>query len=111
MCGFYGGDEQDLDDAHALSMAARILSTRMVKEVREDAQLVYSISTGSQAATTFPGFGIVQAGATTDPGKVPALVAKLHEMFATFEKSGCTDEELTTAKLQMAKSYEEQLIE
>jgi zinc protease len=111
MCGFYGADEQNLDDAHALTMASRILSTRMVKEVREDAQLVYSISTASQAATTYPGFGIVQAGATTDPEKVPALVAKLHEMFDTFAKGGCTEEELTTAKLQMAKTYEEQLKE
>jgi zinc protease len=111
MCGFYGADEKNLADTRALTMAARILSTRMVKEVREEAQLVYSISTGSQAATTFPGFGIVQAGATTEPGKVSALVAKLHEMFATFEKSGCTDDELTTAKLQMAKTYEEQMKE
>jgi zinc protease len=111
MCGFYGADEKNLDDARALTMAARILSTRMVKEVREEAQLVYSIGTSSQAATTFPGFGIVSAGAPTEPGKVAALVAKLNEMFATFEKSGCTDEELTTAKLQMAKQYEEQMKE
>lgn len=111
MVGFYGTDEQKLDDVRALAMAARILSTRMIDEVREKAQLVYSISTGSTPATVWPGFGLVQAGATTDPEKVPALVAKLQDMYALFGKDGCTDEELTVAKGQMAKLYEENMIE
>jgi zinc protease len=109
--GFYGADEKNLGDVRALNMAARILSTRMIDEVRVKAQLVYSIGTNSSPATIFPGFGFVQAGATTDPEKVSALVAKLSEMYGTFAKGGCTDEELTTAKGQMAKLYEEQMIE
>src|SRR5262249_52274689 len=35
MSGFYGTDETNIADARALTMATRILSTRMVKEVRE----------------------------------------------------------------------------
>jgi zinc protease len=83
----------------------------MIDEIREKAQLVYSIGTGSSPASTYPGFGVVQASATTDPDKVPALVAKIHEMFTTFAKDGCTEDELKTAKLQMAKTFEEQLKE
>ncbi len=111
LCGFYGADEKDLADVRALNMACRVLSTRMIKEVREDAQLVYSIGASSSPATTYPGFGMVQAGATTEPEKVPALIAKLHEMFVTFAKDGCTAEELDMAKLQFAKTYEEQVKE
>ncbi len=108
LAGFYGANEKDVADVRALSMASRILSTRMIKEVREDAQLVYSIGASSSPATTFPGFGVVQAGATTEPHKVDALIAKLSEMYATFAKEGCTDEELKTAKLQFAKTFEDQ---
>lgn len=108
MCGFYGANEQDVPDVRALSMASRILSTRMIKEVREEAQLVYSIGAASAPASTYPGFGLVQAGATTEPHKVEALVKKLNDMYAAFAKDGCTEEELVTAKLQFAKTFEEQ---
>ncbi len=109
--GFYGADDSNRADARALSMAARILSTRMVKEVREDAQLVYSISAGSRAATTFPGFGTFSASAPTDPPKVAALMNKLASMYETFAKNGPTEDELTVAKKQMANTFEEQMKE
>ena len=107
--GFYGADEKNLADARALNMAARILSTRMIKEVREDAQLVYSIGASSRAATTWPGFGIFSASAPTDPAKVAALIEKLASMYAVFAKDGPTDDEMTVAKKQMANTFEEQL--
>ncbi|MFO0827546.1 MAG: pitrilysin family protein [Phycisphaerales bacterium] len=109
--GFYGADESNRADARALNMAARILSMRMVKQVREEAQLVYSISAGSRAASTYPGFGVFSASAPTDPAKVPALVSKLRSMYDEFAKSGPTEEELVTAKKQMDNTFSEQLKE
>lgn len=109
--GFYGADEKNLADVRALNLAARILSTRMVKEVREDAQLVYSISAGSRAGQTFPGFGTFAAAAPTDPAKADALTKKLSEMYAAFAKEGPTEEEMTVAKKQMATMLDEQMIE
>src|SRR5207253_2158341 len=53
--GFYGTDESNLDDSRALGMAARVLSMRMVKEVREELQLVYSMGATSRPATVYPG--------------------------------------------------------
>ena len=79
--GFYGADESNRDDVRALGMAARVLSTRMIKEVREEGQLVYSIGAQSRPGTTYPGFGVFSANATTDPEKVPALVSKLASMY------------------------------
>ena len=52
--GFYGADESNRDDVRALNVAARILSTRMVKEVREEGQLVYSIGAQLRPGTTYP---------------------------------------------------------
>lgn len=109
--GFYGADDSNRADVRALNMAARILSMRMVKEVREEAQLVYSISAASRPGTTYPGFGVFSASAPTDPAKASALVEKLQSMYAAFAKDGPTEEELATAKKQMATTYAEQVKE
>ncbi len=103
--GFYAADESNLADSRALGMAARILSMRMVKEVREEAQLVYSIGAVSRPAAIFPGFGTFSASAPTDPAKVPALVAKLESMYQEFAKNGPTEEEVAIAKKQHAKDW------
>jgi zinc protease len=109
--GFYGPDETNRNDVRALNMASRILSTRMVKEVREDAQLVYSIGAGIRAGSTFPGFGAFSAAAPTDPEKASALVAKLASMYGVFAKDGPTADEVDVAKKQFATTYAEQLKE
>ncbi len=107
--GFYGADEANLADARALTMASRILSTRMVKQVREEAQLVYSIGSSARAATTFPGFGTFSAAAPTEPAKTGPLAAKLASMYEAFAKDGPTAEELDVAKKQFTNTYEEQM--
>lgn len=111
LSGFYGPDQKNLREAYAMSIAARVLSTRMVKEVREDAQLVYSIGASSRSGTTYPGFGVFSAGAPTEPAKVKPLVEKLASMYAAFAKDGPTSDELEVARKQFAKNFEEQLIE
>ena len=103
--GFYGADESNLADSRALSMAARVLSMRMVKEVREEDQLVYSIGAASRPGSMFPGFGTFSASAPTDPAKVPALLAKLESMYKLFAKDGPSDDEVATAKKQYAKDW------
>ena len=75
--GFYGADESNLADTRALTVATMILSTRMLKVIREQEQLVYGIRASSQPGTTYPGFGIVSAAAPTDPAKVDRLVKKI----------------------------------
>jgi zinc protease len=111
MSGFYGADQANLADARALSLASRILSTRMISEVREKAQLVYSIGAGSRAASTYPGFGLFSAAAPTDPPKAQPLIEKLASMYATFAKEGPTQDELDVARKQFANTYAEQVKE
>ena len=104
--GFYGPDSWQEEDVRAMSLASRVISTRMIEEIREKAQLVYSIGSRSTPGDIFPGFGVFSASSTTQPEKADALIAKIREMFDAFAKEGPTDEELNVAKLQIAKSFE-----
>ena len=98
--GFFGADLSNVRDTRLLNLAARVLSTRMTKIIREERQLVYSIDASSEPAVVYPGFGIFAAFAPTDPEKAPKLVAALEDMYAEFSKDGPTAEELTVAKKQ-----------
>lgn len=109
--GFYGPDESDRDDVRALNLAARILSMRMVTEVREKDQLVYSMGASLRPGSTYPGFGTFSASAPTDPSKVQALVDKITSMYALFAKEGPSDDEVVVAKKQFATTWAEQIKE
>jgi zinc protease len=107
--GFFGANYTDVADVRTLQMASRILSTRMVKTVREERQLVYSISAASRPSQAFPGYGVFTAQAPTDPSKAEALPATLDEMYSEFAKSGPTKEELEVAQRQLDKLLEEEM--
>jgi zinc protease len=109
--GFYGADQSDVDDALKMSLAAQILRSRMVQELREERGLVYSIGASSQPAEAYPGFGRFFAASPVDPGKADQLAAAIHEMYKAFAKDGPTDEELETAKLQLANIMDETMKE
>ncbi len=107
--GFYNTDDSNLADVRAMSMAARVMSTRFVKEVREKEQLVYSMGASSAPGSTYPGFGLFSASAPTEPHKAPALVKKIAEMYEEFAKNGPTEEELDVAKKQLLITLEEDM--
>jgi zinc protease len=99
--GFFGADVTNVRDTRLLSLAARVLSTRMNRVVREERQLVYSIFASSRPAAEYPGYGLFAAQAPTDPGKTAALAQTLEEMFGAFEREGPSDEELRVARGQV----------
>ena len=107
LAGFFGADLHDLRDTRLLFVAARILTTRMTKTLREERQLVYGIGAFSEPGVVYPGFGLFGASAPTDPVKAPVLATAVEEMFAAFAKDGPTPDELTVAKKQMANLLEE----
>ena len=107
LAGFFGADLRDVRDTRLLSMAARVLTTRMTKTLREDKQLVYGIGAYSEPAVVYPGFGLFAAIAPTDPGKAPALAAAVEEMYTDFAKDGPTPDELAVAKKQTANFLDE----
>jgi zinc protease len=107
LTGFFGVDLSQVRDVRLLNVAARVLSTRMTKTIREGKQLVYSIGASSEPATVYPGFGLFAAIAPTDPGKAQALAKAVAEMYAEFEKDGPTADELAVAKRQMTNLLDE----
>jgi zinc protease len=107
LTGFFGPDLRDLRDTRLLNVAARVLTTRMTKTIREEKQLVYSIAASSEPAVIYPGFGLFAAIAPTDPAKAPALATAVDEMYSAFATSGPTTDELAVAKKQMANYLEE----
>lgn len=111
MSGFYAADERDVADVRALTLATRILSTRMTKQIREQEQYVYSIGAGLRAGTTYPGFGVISAASPTDVSKVRPLADKIAEMYAVMAIEGVTEDELDVAKKQIANTLDEQLRE
>jgi zinc protease len=105
--GFFGTDLRNTRDTRLLNVAARVLSTRMTRTIREDKQLVYSIGASSEPAIIYPGFGLFASTAPTDPAKAAALSAAVEEMFAEFAKDGPTADELAVAKKQIANLLDE----
>lgn len=107
--GFYGPDQTDVADARRMSLAARILTTRMIQQIREKEQLVYSIGARVNPGTTFPGYGLVMAAAPCKTENADKLAARVKEVFAQFAEKGFTADELETAKKQTATDLEEQM--
>jgi zinc protease len=99
--GFFGADVTNVPDTRRLAMAARVLSTRMNRIVREERQLVYSIHAASRPAAEYPGYGLFVAQAPTDPGKTAALTATLEELFTAFARQGPSEGEMQVARGQL----------
>jgi zinc protease len=109
LVGFWGPDIQNVRDTRLMSMASRILSSRMIKTIREDKQLVYSIGAQSIPGTEFKGYGRFLAAAPTATEKTGELAKVINEMYTEFAKTGPTAEELDVAKKQMANQLDESM--
>jgi zinc protease len=107
--GFFGTDVKNVRDTRLLATAARVLSTRMNRIVREERQLVYSIHADSQPAAEYPGFGLFVSRAPTDPGKTRPLAAVLEELYTAFATDGPSDEEMRVARGQIDNALSEML--
>jgi zinc protease len=111
LVGFFGAERRNVQDTRLLNAAARILSTRMIRSIREERQLVYSIGVESSPALEFPGYGTVEAYSFTDPGKVEELVAAVRAMYDDFARDGPTEDEMRTMRKQMANTLDERMRE
>ncbi|MEQ8846042.1 MAG: insulinase family protein [Phycisphaerales bacterium] len=105
--GFYGPNEWQERDRRAMRLAARILSTRMIKRIREELGLAYSPGVSSRTGTTWPGFGLFSVQSPTDPERAEQLADELESMFARFAADGPTAEELDVAVQQLKNVHDE----
>jgi zinc protease len=111
MGGFYASDAENVDDTRRLNLASQVVSTRMIKSIREEKQLVYSIRASLRPGEEYPGFGLFFAGAPTEPGKAEKLGEALRAEYDRFAAEGPTEEELTVARKQIANTLDEQMKE
>jgi zinc protease len=106
MAGFIGANGQNAADRRALRLASQVLSTRLVKRIREDEGLVYSIRSRYRAGRVYEDSAPFSAGAPCEPSKEKRVADEIHEVFAKFAKEGPTKEELDNAKKQVANNLD-----
>jgi zinc protease len=110
VAGFISCDE--LDPARRpLTLASMVLTERMNDRIREKERLVYSIQATNQPGRAISGTGLFFGAAPTDPKNVDKLAQVIIEMFRDFAEKGCTDDELATAKKQVANMLKDQMKE
>lgn len=110
-CGFYGADLDQVTERRDLLVASRVLSTRMLKKLREAEQLAYSPGASFSPGAPFPGFGVFVMATPTKPDKADRLVEAAGEIYAEFAKDGPTEEEMATVRKQMANKLDEDMRE
>ncbi len=111
MAGFVGADGGAVTDRRALQLASNILSSRLVKRVREELSIVYSIGARNQSNWSYKDSGVFGAGAPCDPENVNKVVDEVHTLFKAFAADGPTSEELENAKKQIDNNLETQMRE
>ena len=109
--GFVPCDGRNIADVRALQLAAQTLDTRVIKHIREELGMVYSIQVQCQPMQSFHDTGVFASGAPCDPGKADELIVEVKQMFADFAANGPTEEELAEAKKQILSDLDEDLKE
>ncbi len=105
--GSFGPDISNVRDTRLIGFATQILTTRMIKEIREEAQLVYSISAQSQPSTVYADMGMIFAAGPCNPGNETTLAGKIDEMFSDFAQNGPSGEEVEVARGQIFNKINE----
>ena len=111
LTGFMGCDASNIADVRALNVAANILDSRLIKRVREELALVYSIQAVNGPGRAYADSGIFFSGAPCSPDKPEEVIKEVNTLFQAFADSGPTAEELENAKKQILNHLDSQLKE
>jgi zinc protease len=105
--GFMGCDRKEVMEIRSLNLASQVLSSHLIKRIREELTLVYSINAMFQSLPAFDDYSLFIAGAPCDPDKVGTLIEEGHAVFKAFAEKGPTEEELENAKKQIVNNMDE----
>jgi zinc protease len=95
--------------AHVASVAAAILSARLVDTVREKLGLTYSPQTRAVASTTLPGQGYIGATIETSPANFEAFRSLLARQIADLADTSVVQDELERAQKPLSEARLKQL--
>ena len=102
MVAYRGPEYKDKKKRRVMSLAARILSSRLHEEIRENNQLTYSAFCRSQSEPAFTNKSLVFAYFTADKEKARRAATLCKQIMQEFAKKGPSEEEVKTAKKQFA---------
>ena len=111
LCGFMGSQATDIHDVRALNLARLTLDSRLIKRIREELGLVYSIGANNVPSDTYDDSGIFISGAPCTPGKGEEVAKEVDAIFKAFADTGPTAEEMENAKKQIANELDSSLKE
>lgn len=111
MVGFFTAPEKADDEHLALTLAAQVLSTRLIDDLREEKAWVYSIKANASRNFEYEDSSLLMAGSSCAPDRAEEVVAEINKVFADFAASGPTDEELANAKKQLLNNLDTQMKE
>ena len=81
-----------------MEMAARILTLRLGKSVRDGSRLASSVHVASLTRCAFPGYGMFWADSVCDPNNAAMIARLIESSFRDLAQNGPTTEELDAAK-------------
>lgn len=101
-----GADWKDTHDRRALDLAERLLTRKLMHELREQRGWVYSLSADSDAAQEYPGNGRFVVRFSSDPARAPEAMQLARQLVEEMAAKGPTEEELTIVRRQLANEIE-----
>ncbi|HTG44573.1 MAG TPA: insulinase family protein, partial [Verrucomicrobiae bacterium] len=111
LAGFAGAEGRATHDVRGLDLAQKIISSRMVKRIREELSIVYSISASQTPAWVYTDAGRFSSGAPCDPKNAKQVIEEIHKILDEFAEKGPAEEELVNAKKQMKHQLDNSLPE
>lgn len=108
LLGWRGVSSDDAPRQIVLAHAGTILTTRLLRVVREEKGLTYSIGSGYQI-TEYEGLDGLLVQFTTAPAKATEAAKVAKEVVLALAKDGPTDDEITSTERQMANALDEQM--
>jgi len=103
--GWRGADWQDVYDWHMLDLAGRIITNRLLTEVRERRGLAYSVRARSSPHTLYQGNSRFRVAFAVDPNKADEAARVVEAVVDDFVRNGPTPEELVIAREQASNSF------
>ncbi|MGD8453785.1 MAG: insulinase family protein [Phycisphaerae bacterium] len=99
--GFMSCDAVAVEESRLFHLAANIVTSRLIKRVREELSLVYTIQAQSEPSMAYLDNGLFFSYSPCDPAKIDEVVAETERVYREFAEKGPTDEELANARKQV----------
>jgi predicted Zn-dependent peptidase len=106
IAGFIGCEGRSADDVRALELSLKIVSSRIIKKLREDLSLIYSVRLQNHPSWVYTDMGWFGGGAPCDPAKADRVADEMHNIYGEFAEAGPTAQELQNAKKQVANDLD-----